>query len=49
VVSATGRTRPTAPSCLGSGNTAANYIPKQKYLAMLDEGRRWNLEHFGKA
>ena len=35
--------------CLGSGNTAANYIPKQSYLAMLDEGRRWNLEHFGKA
>ncbi len=35
--------------CLGSGNTAANYIPKQNYLAMLDEGRRWNLEHFGKA
>ena len=35
--------------CLGSGNTAANYIPKRSYLAMLDEGRRWNLEHFGKA
>jgi uroporphyrinogen decarboxylase len=34
--------------CLGSGNTAANFIPKQNYLAMLDEGRRWNLEHFGK-
>ncbi len=33
--------------CLGSGNTAANYIPKQNYLAMLDEGRRWNREHFG--
>ncbi len=32
--------------CLGSGNTAANYIPKQNYLAMLDEGRRWNREHF---
>jgi uroporphyrinogen decarboxylase len=35
--------------CLGTGNTAANYIPRQNYLAMLDEGRRWNLEHFGKA
>jgi uroporphyrinogen decarboxylase len=35
--------------CLGSGNTAANYIPKQNYLAMLDEGRRWNREHFGEA
>ncbi len=35
--------------CLGTGNTAANYIPKQNYLAMLDEGRRWNREHFGEA
>jgi uroporphyrinogen decarboxylase len=35
--------------CLGSGNTAANYIPKQSYLAMLDEGHRWNREHFGAA
>jgi len=33
--------------CLGTGNTATNYIPKQNYLAMLDEGRRWNREHFG--
>ena len=33
--------------CLGSGNTAANYLPRQNYLAMLDEGRRWNREHFG--
>jgi len=33
--------------CLGTGNTATNYIPKQNYLAMLDEGRRWNEEHFG--
>ena len=32
--------------CLGTGNTAANYIPRQNYLAMLDEGRRWNREHF---
>lgn len=31
---------------LGSGNTAANYIPRQNYLAMLDEGHRWNREHF---
>jgi len=35
--------------CLGTGNTAANYIPKQNYLAMLDEGHRWNREHFGGA
>ena len=33
--------------CLGTGNTAANYVPKENYLAMLDEGRRWNREHFG--
>jgi len=35
--------------CLGTGNTAANYIPVQNYLAMLDEGCRWNREHFGVA
>ncbi len=34
---------------LGTGNTAANYIPAHNYLAMLDEGRRWNREHFGAA
>ncbi len=28
--------------CLGSGNSIANYIPLDNYLAMLDEGRRWN-------
>jgi len=27
--------------CLGSGNSVANYIPVDNYLAMLDEGRRW--------
>ena len=26
---------------------AANYIPKENYLAMLDEGHRWNRERFG--
>ena len=35
--------------CLGAGNSVANYIPVQNYLAMLDEGRRWNREHFGVA
>jgi uroporphyrinogen decarboxylase len=34
--------------CLGTGNTVANYIPVGNYLAMLDEGRRWNAEHYGK-
>lgn len=27
--------------CLGTGNTVANYIPVDHYLAMLDEGRRY--------
>jgi uroporphyrinogen decarboxylase len=35
--------------CLGTGNSVANYIPVQNYLAMLDEGRRWNRELFGAA
>ena len=35
--------------CLGTGNSVANYIPVRNYLAMLDEGRRWNREHFGVA
>lgn len=34
---------------LGTGNSVANYIPLHNYLAMLDEGRRWNREHFGSA
>jgi uroporphyrinogen decarboxylase len=31
---------------LGTGNSAANYIPLRNYLAMLDEGKKWNREHF---
>lgn len=27
--------------CLGTGNTMANYVPLDNYLAMLDEGRRY--------
>lgn len=30
--------------CLGTGNTVANYIPLDHYLAMLDEGRRFRPE-----
>jgi uroporphyrinogen decarboxylase len=30
--------------CLGTGNTVANYLPLDGYLAMLDEGRRYELE-----
>ena len=32
--------------CLGTGNSAANYLPVENYLAMLDEGLCWNREHF---
>ena len=28
---------------LGSGNTVANYIPVDHYLAMVDEGRKWSM------
>jgi uroporphyrinogen decarboxylase len=35
--------------CLGTGNSVANYIPCDNYLAMLDEGRLWNRDHFGAA
>jgi uroporphyrinogen decarboxylase len=31
---------------LGSGNSAANYVRLENFRAMLDEGRRWNREHF---
>jgi uroporphyrinogen decarboxylase len=27
--------------CLGSGNSVANYVPLDNYLAMIDEGRKW--------
>lgn len=27
---------------LGSGNSVANYVPVQNYLAMLDEGYHWS-------
>jgi uroporphyrinogen decarboxylase len=29
--------------CLGTGNTVANYVPLDSYLAMVDEGRRYRL------
>lgn len=50
------RTREILDSCgpagryvLGTGNSVASYIPLENYLAMLDEGRRWNLDRFGRA
>ncbi len=33
--------QPGGGYCLGAGNTVANYIPLENYLAMLDEGRRY--------
>jgi uroporphyrinogen decarboxylase len=33
---------------LGTGNSVANYLPLGNYLAMLDEGHRWNRERFGR-
>lgn len=33
--------------CLGSGNSVTNYIPVDNYLAMLDEGRRFELDAGG--
>jgi uroporphyrinogen decarboxylase len=34
--------QPGGGFCLGSGNSVANYIPVDNYLAMLDEGRRFD-------
>lgn len=33
---------------LGTGNSAANYIPLENYQAMIDEGRQWNRTRFPK-
>ncbi len=33
--------QPGGGYCLGTGNSVANYIPLDHYLAMLDEGRKW--------
>lgn len=35
------RCMPGGGYCLGSGNSIANYVPVDSYLAMLDEGRRF--------
>lgn len=32
---------PVGGYALGSGNTIANYVKVENYLAMLDEGRKW--------
>lgn len=33
--------QPGGGYCLGTGNSVANYVPLDSYLAMLDEGRRY--------
>ena len=35
--------QPGGGYCLGTGNTVANYIPLESYLAMLDEGRKFRI------
>ena len=35
--------QPGGGYCLGTGNTVANYVPLNNYLAMLDEGRRFTV------
>ena len=49
------RTREILDACaskgryvLGTGNSVANYIPLRNYLAMIEEGRKWNKEKFGR-
>jgi len=49
------RTRQVLDACapggryvLGTGNSVANYIPLNNYLAMVDEARKWNRENFDK-
>jgi uroporphyrinogen decarboxylase len=34
--------QPGGGFCLGTGNSVANYIPIDNYLAMLDEGRKYS-------
>jgi uroporphyrinogen decarboxylase len=48
------RTRQILEACalgggyvLGTSNSVANYIPLRNYLAMVDEGQRWNQQYFG--
>jgi uroporphyrinogen decarboxylase len=34
--------QPGGGYCLGTGNSVANYIPVENYLAMVDEGRKYS-------
>jgi uroporphyrinogen decarboxylase len=35
--------QPGGGYCLGTGNSVTNYIPLERYLAMLDEGHRYSM------
>lgn len=37
---------PKGGYALGTGNSFADYVPVDSYFVMLDEGRKWNREHF---
>lgn len=39
------RCHPGGGYCMGTGNSVANYVPLDNYLAMLDEGRRFGGPH----
>lgn len=39
---------PSGHYVLGTGNSVTNYLPLRNYLAMLDEGRKWNRDHFAR-
>ncbi|MCX8171804.1 MAG: uroporphyrinogen-III decarboxylase-like protein, partial [Candidatus Bathyarchaeota archaeon] len=39
------RCAPGGGYALGSGNSIANYIPVENYLAMLDEGEKFSIKH----
>ncbi len=32
---------------LGTGNSVANYVPLENYMALIDEAKKWNMENFG--
>jgi uroporphyrinogen decarboxylase len=34
--------QPGGGYCLGTGNSVANYLPVDNYLAMLEEGRKYS-------
>ena len=37
---------PEGGYALGTGNSVADYVPARNFMIMVDEGRKWNQEHF---